>query len=101
MGNIDSSGTITIEGNQSAGIRIDAPLTGNLSTSGSTSLVGDNSHGVLANAVAGNVTIRGTTAATGANRTDLALRPEGRRVGKEGASTCRSRGWPVHKKKNK
>ncbi|UXC91648.1 autotransporter domain-containing protein [Sphingobium sp. RSMS] len=73
MGNIDSSGTITIEGNQSAGIRIDAPLTGNLSTSGSTSVVGDNGYGVLANAVTGNVTIRGTTAVTGANSTGLAL----------------------------
>lgn len=72
-GNIDSSGTITIEGNQSAGIRLDGPLTGNLSTSGSTSVLGDNSYGVLANAVTGNVTIRGTTAVTGANSVGVAL----------------------------
>lgn len=73
IGNIDSSGTITVEGNQSAGIRIDAPLTGNLSTSGSTSVLGDNGYGVLANAVTGNVTIRGTTTVTGANSIGVAL----------------------------
>jgi uncharacterized protein with beta-barrel porin domain len=72
-GNIDSSGTITIEGNQSAGIRVGGPLAGNLSTSGSTSVVGDNSYGVLANGVTGNVTIRGTTAVAGANSVGVAL----------------------------
>ncbi|WP_327754615.1 autotransporter domain-containing protein [Sphingobium sp. SJ10-10] len=72
-GNIDSNGTITIEGNQSAGIRVDGPLVGNLSTSGSTSVIGDNGYGVRANAVTGNVTIRGTTAVVGANSVGVAL----------------------------
>jgi len=72
-GAIDHSGTITIEGNQSAGIRLDAPLTGNLSTSGTINVVGDNSYGVLANDVTGNVTLRGSTTVQGANSVGAAL----------------------------
>ncbi|MBU0931515.1 MAG: autotransporter domain-containing protein [Alphaproteobacteria bacterium] len=73
VGNIDHSGTITIEGNQSAGIRLDGALTGNLSTSGTTSVIGDNSYGVVANGVTGNVTLRGSTSAVGANSIGAAL----------------------------
>jgi hypothetical protein len=73
VGNIDHSGTITIEGNQSAGIRLDGALTGNLSTSGTTSVIGDNSYGVVANDVTGNVTLRGTTSVKGANSIGVAL----------------------------
>ncbi|MDO7835379.1 autotransporter domain-containing protein [Sphingobium sp. HBC34] len=72
-GAIDHSGTISIEGNGSAGIRLDGALTGNLSTSGGTTVIGDNSHGVLANAVTGNVTLRGTTSVVGANSIGAAL----------------------------
>ncbi|BBF70780.1 autotransporter outer membrane beta-barrel domain-containing protein [Sphingomonas bisphenolicum] len=72
-GNIDHSGTISIEGNQSAGIRLDGALTGNLSTSGTTSVIGDNSYGVVANDVTGNVTLRGTTSVAGANSIGAAL----------------------------
>ena len=72
-GAIDHSGTITIEGNNSAGIRLDGTLTGNLSTSGTISMVGDNSHGVLANDVVGNVTLRGSTSVVGANSIGVAL----------------------------
>lgn len=73
VGAIDNSGTISIEGNQSAGIRIDAAMTGALSTSGTISVVGDNSYGIRANAVTGNVTLRGTTSVTGANSVGAAL----------------------------
>lgn len=73
VGAIDHSGTISIEGNNSAGIRIDAPLTGALSTSGTITMTGDNSHGVLANAVTGNVTLRAATSVTGANSIGAAL----------------------------
>jgi uncharacterized protein with beta-barrel porin domain len=73
VGNIDHSGTISIEGNQSAGIRLDGALTGNLSTSGTTGVVGDNSYGVVANDVTGNVTLRGATSAVGANSIGAAL----------------------------
>jgi uncharacterized protein with beta-barrel porin domain len=72
-GAIDHSGTISIEGNNSAGIRVGGPLVGALSTSGSTNVVGDNGYGVIANAVTGNVTLRGATAVTGANSVGAAL----------------------------
>lgn len=72
-GDIVNSGTITIKGNQSAGIRIDAPLTGNLSSSGTISVLGDNGYGILANGVSGNVTISGSTAVTGAGSVGTAL----------------------------
>lgn len=73
VGNIDNSGTISIEGNQSAGIRLAGPLTGNLSNSGTISVVGDNSYGLIANDISGNVTLRGSISATGANSTGAAL----------------------------
>jgi hypothetical protein len=40
VGDITHSGTISIEGNQSDGIRLDGPLTGNLATSGTISVTG-------------------------------------------------------------
>lgn len=73
VGDITDSGTISIEGNQSTGIRLDGPLTGNLATSGTISVTGDDSYGVLANDVTGNVTLRGTTTAVGANSIGAAL----------------------------
>lgn len=73
VGNVDHSGTISIEGNQSAGMRLDGALTGNLATSGTTSVIGDNSYGLVANAVTGNVTLRSTTSVQGANSIGAAL----------------------------
>ncbi|KFG91192.1 YapH-family protein [Sphingobium herbicidovorans NBRC 16415] len=73
VGNIDNSGAISIEGNQSAGIRLAGPLTGNLSNSGTINVVGDNSYGIIANDISGNVTLRGSISATGANSTGAAL----------------------------
>lgn len=72
-GAIDHSGTISIEGTASSGIRLDAALNGALSTSGTISVVGDNGVGVLANGVTGNVTLRGTTSVQGANSVGAAL----------------------------
>lgn len=72
-GTITHSGTISIEGNQSSGIRLDGPLNGNLATSGTTNVIGDNSQGVVANAVTGNVTLRGATSVIGANSVGAAL----------------------------
>lgn len=72
-GSVTHSGTITIEGNQSSGIRLDGTLNGNLSTSGTTAITGDNSQGVIANAVTGNVTLRGSTSVIGANSVGAAL----------------------------
>ncbi|WP_294137173.1 autotransporter domain-containing protein [Sphingobium sp.] len=73
IGNVDHSGTMTIEGNQSAGIRLDGALTGNLTTSGTTTVTGDNSYGLVANAVTGNVTLRSSTSVLGANSIGAAL----------------------------
>ena len=56
-GNVVNSGTITVEGNQSAGIAIDSALTGNLSTTGKIIVTGDNSVGIRTGAVSGNVVI--------------------------------------------
>lgn len=56
-GNILNSGTITVEGNNSAGIAIDSALTGSLTSSGKINVTGDNSAGIRAGAVTGNVTI--------------------------------------------
>lgn len=56
-GNIVNSGSITIEGNQSAGIAIDSALTGSLTTTGKISVLGNNSVGVRTGAVSGNVII--------------------------------------------
>ncbi|WP_420143503.1 autotransporter outer membrane beta-barrel domain-containing protein [Sphingobium sp.] len=72
-GNISHSGTISIEGNQSSGIRIDSPLNGSLSTSGTISVVGADSQGVLANDVNGNVTLRGSTTVQGQSSIGAAL----------------------------
>src|SRR3546814_14346629 len=38
---------------------------------------------------------------TGLDQVNDSLRSEERRVGKESVSTCRYRGWPSHKKKQK
>ncbi|MBB3980940.1 uncharacterized protein with beta-barrel porin domain [Sphingobium fontiphilum] len=72
-GAIDNSGTITIEGNQSAGIRLDGALTGDLSTSGAITVTGDNGHGVIAQDIVGDVTLRGSIAAVGENSVGAAL----------------------------
>lgn len=72
-GAISQGGTVSIEGNASAGVRIDGPLVGDLSTSGPTNVIGDNSYGVIARDVTGNVTLRGATVATGANSVGAAL----------------------------
>lgn len=73
VGNIVQSGTITIEGNESAGIRLDGALTGNLSNSGTISVTGDNSYGIVANDVTGNVTVQGAVTAVGGNSVGVAL----------------------------
>ena len=56
-GDILNSGTITVEGNESAGIAIDSALDGSLTSTGKVSVLGDNSVGIRAAAVSGDVTI--------------------------------------------
>lgn len=72
-GDIDNSGTITIEGNNSAGIALGGTLTGNLTNSGTITVVGDDSTAISAGAVTGNVTIEGTVSAQGENAVGVDL----------------------------
>jgi hypothetical protein len=69
-----STGTITIEGNNSAGISLESGLVGNLTTAGAISVIGDNAYGVhVTGPVTGKVTINGGTTATGLNATGVAI----------------------------
>ncbi len=69
-----STGSITIEGNNSAGISLESGLVGNLTTGGTISVVGDNSYGVhVAGPVTGKVSINGGTTVTGLNATGVAI----------------------------
>ena len=74
-GSVVNSGTITVEGNQSAGIAIDSSLAGSIShSSGTIAVVGDNSFGLRASNVSGNVTLSsGAIGVRGANAVGVAL----------------------------
>ena len=62
---ITSTGTITIEGNDSFGIRLGGPLTGNFSTDGKINVLGNNAVGVQLADVSGNVRLAGEISAQG------------------------------------
>ena len=71
---IQSAGSITIEGNNSAGISLETGLVGNLTTGGTIAVTGDNAYGVhVAGPVTGKVSINGSTAALGLNATGVAI----------------------------
>jgi hypothetical protein len=77
VGNISSS-VITVEGNSSAGIRLDGLLDGNLTVTGPSAIGGDNSHAFLiqggpTEGVDGNVFLRGNVTVRGTNSTGLTL----------------------------
>lgn len=58
-GTINHSGTILVEGNQSAGIRVTGPLTGTFTHDGKTTVTGNQSVGVAVGDVSGNVRLAG------------------------------------------
>ncbi|WP_292963165.1 beta strand repeat-containing protein [Novosphingobium sp. UBA1939] len=64
-GSVTNSGTISVEGLNSAGIALDSTLNGNLGNTGTISVKGDNSAGIRTSAVTGNVTAGGTVTAIG------------------------------------
>jgi hypothetical protein len=64
-GKLTQSGTITVEGNDSAGIALGGKLTGAFTHDGTTTVVGDRSVGVSAQAIDGNVRLAGSVSAQG------------------------------------
>lgn len=77
VGNI-SSNAITVEGNNSAAIRLDGLLDGNLTVTGATNISGDNSHAFLiqggpTEGVDGSVFLRGAVTVRGTDSTGLTL----------------------------
>ncbi len=75
-GNIENGvgGTITVEGNNSAGMLLEGPIVGNVTNLGTISVVGDNAYGVrIAAPVTGKVTMGGTINAQGVNAVAQAI----------------------------
>ena len=87
-GSLVNTGTVSVSGDQSAGIFINTPLIGNLTSSGSISVTGGDYYDLNAPAtlgtstsyaihaaapITGNVSLSGTIAATGRNATGVAL----------------------------
>ena len=73
-GSVNSTGSITIEGNNSGGVVLNALLNGALSVTGAISVTGDNSSGVLIGAtggVQGDVNINSAMVVRGQNSTGI------------------------------
>lgn len=64
-GNVSHTGTILVEGNQSAGIRALGPVTGNVTHEGKTTVVGSQAVGVALGGVSGNVKLAGEVTVRG------------------------------------
>ncbi|KQZ06098.1 autotransporter [Caulobacter sp. Root1455] len=70
----DSTGVITIEGNDSAGVSLEAPLTGSLVHGGSINVVGDRGYGIHATGtISGGLTSIGSISVVGAGSVGLAV----------------------------
>jgi hypothetical protein len=73
-GKIANSGTITVEGNSSAGIAIDSALSGSITKTGKITVTGDDSVGLRAAAVSGDVKLTaGSISAIGKNAVGVLL----------------------------
>ncbi|WP_292037522.1 MULTISPECIES: autotransporter outer membrane beta-barrel domain-containing protein [unclassified Brevundimonas] len=71
---VETSGAILVEGNNSYGMSIEAPLVGNLTTFGNVTVTGDNTHGIsVTGPVTGNVDILGNVTARGQNAVGVAI----------------------------
>jgi hypothetical protein len=71
---IETSGSILVEGNNSYGVSIEAPLVGNLTNYGNISVTGDNTRGVsLTGPVTGNVNVLGAVTVRGENAVGVAV----------------------------
>src|SRR5690606_21606951 len=69
----EGGGTISIEGNDSAGIRADTRVTGHVAVSGAIVAIGDRSVGVDARDVGGNVVVTGSVSVQGEGSTAISL----------------------------
>ncbi|MCH4266905.1 MAG: autotransporter outer membrane beta-barrel domain-containing protein [Brevundimonas sp.] len=71
---IESSGSIKVEGNNSSGLTVEAPLTGDLFSQGQISVVGNDTYGIHTTGdITGDVTILGSVSAIGENATGVAI----------------------------
>ncbi len=76
VGSITNSGSIAIQGKNSYGISIEAPLTGSLVNSGTISLTGENGAGIRSTAgstIGGSVTLTGGVSALGQGSSAISL----------------------------
>jgi hypothetical protein len=76
IGNVvlEGGGGITVDGNNSAGILVEAPLTGDLNVIGNVAVIGDNSYGVRTTGdVTGDVQLVGAINARGENSVGAAV----------------------------
>lgn len=73
-GNINSTGAVTVRGNNSAAIYVAGPLTGNFTTdTGAITVTGDNDYGIRLAAVNGNVAVSNAIDMLGGNAPGLVL----------------------------
>ncbi|MFM9935517.1 MAG: autotransporter domain-containing protein [Novosphingobium sp.] len=72
-GTVSNTGTITIDGLNSAGIAVDSALTGSVTNTGTIKVKGDNSVGIRTSAVSGNVNAGGTVAVIGSGSQALVV----------------------------
>ena len=71
---LESSGSILVEGNNSYGMSIEAPLVGNLTSFGNVTVTGDNTRGIsVTGPVTGNVDILGAVTARGENAVGVVI----------------------------
>lgn len=72
-GTIANTGTIAVEGNDSAGIALDSALAGSLTHRGAVTILGDRSVGIRAGDVSGDVTIAGSIGVRGEDSVGVRL----------------------------
>jgi len=72
-GTVSNSGTITVDGVNSAGIAVDSALTGSVTNTGTIKVKGDNSVGIRTGAVSGNVNAGGTIGVVGSGAQALVV----------------------------
>ncbi|WP_369061265.1 autotransporter outer membrane beta-barrel domain-containing protein [Caulobacter sp. 73W] len=72
-GFVASSGTIAIEGNDSAGISLETAIAGSLNSSGAISVTGSRNYGIRAGDILGSVYVAGNVAAIGEGSVGVAL----------------------------